>query len=45
MLTGVTRFSKVNLFSGLNNLRDITLDPRFATICWQTGYLTITGVG
>ena len=31
-LTGVSKFSKVNLFSGLNNLEDITLDKRFATI-------------
>ena len=36
MLTGVTKFSKVNLFSGLNNLKDITLDPRYATICGYT---------
>ena len=36
MLTGVSKFSKVNLFSGLNNLEDITLDPRFATICGYT---------
>ncbi|MCB1180041.1 MAG: ATP-binding protein [Leptospiraceae bacterium] len=32
-LTGVSKFSKVNLFSGLNNLQDITLDKRYATIC------------
>ncbi len=36
LLTGVSKFSKVNLFSGLNNLEDITLDPRFATICGYT---------
>ena len=36
LLTGVSKFSKVNLFSGLNNLKDITLDPRFATICGYT---------
>ena len=36
LLTGVSKFSKVNLFSGLNNLMDITLDPRFATICGYT---------
>ena len=36
LLTGVSRFSKVNLFSGLNNLEDITLDPRFATMCGYT---------
>ena len=35
-LTGVSRFSKVNLFSGLNNLDDITLDPRYSTLCGYT---------
>jgi hypothetical protein len=40
-LTGVSKFSKVSLFSGLNNLTDITLDPRFATICgWTETELT-----
>ena len=32
-ITGVSKFSKVNLFSGLNNLKDITLDPRYSAIC------------
>ena len=36
LLTGVSKFSKVNLFSGLNNLQDITLDPEFATVCGYT---------
>jgi len=35
-LTGVSKFSKMNLFSGLNNLTDITLDNRYATICGYT---------
>ncbi|WP_440617700.1 AAA family ATPase [Cysteiniphilum sp. 6C5] len=35
-LTGVTRFSKVSLFSGLNNLEDISLDQRYADICGYT---------
>lgn len=35
-LTGVSKFSKVSLFSGLNNLQDITLDPRYSTICGYT---------
>ena len=35
-LTGVTKFSKVSLFSGLNNLKDITLDPRYAAVCGYT---------
>ncbi|MEZ5536303.1 MAG: ATP-binding protein [Thiolinea sp.] len=35
-LTGVSKFSRVSLFSGLNNLKDITLDPRYSTICGYT---------
>ena len=35
-LTGVSRFSRAGIFSGLNNLRDITLDPRFGAICGYT---------
>ena len=35
-LTGVSKFSKAGLFSGLNNLRDITLDPAYGTICGYT---------
>jgi len=35
-ITGVTKFSKVSLFSGLNQLLDITLSPRYATICGYT---------
>ncbi len=35
-LTGVSRFSKVSLFSGLNNLTDLTLDPDYAAICGYT---------
>ncbi|MEQ8186833.1 MAG: AAA family ATPase [Candidatus Eremiobacterota bacterium] len=31
-LTGVSKFSKVSIFSGLNNLEDITLDKKFSTI-------------
>ena len=36
MITGVSKFAKMNLFSGLNNLEDITIDRRFATICGYT---------
>jgi len=34
--TGVSRFSKVSIFSGLNQLNDITIDPSFATVCGYT---------
>ena len=36
LLTGVSKFSKVSLFSGLNNLRDLTLDPRYSALCGYT---------
>jgi len=32
LLTGVSKFSKVSIFSDLNNLRDITLNPMFADL-------------
>ena len=35
-ITGVSKFSKVSLFSGLNNLKDITLDARYSAICGYT---------
>ena len=35
-LTGVRKFSKVSLFSGLNNLTDITLDERYSALCGYT---------
>ena len=31
--TGVTKFSKVSIFSDLNQLRDISLEPDYETIC------------
>jgi hypothetical protein len=33
MLTGVTKFTKTSIFSGLNNLTDITMDEKYANIC------------
>ncbi|SKA70577.1 Predicted AAA-ATPase, partial [Thiothrix eikelboomii] len=35
-LTGVSKFSKVSLFSGLNNLLDISLDAHYSSICGYT---------
>ena len=36
LLTGVSKFSKLSLFSTLNNLTDITLDKRYSAICGYT---------
>ena len=36
LLTGVTKFSKVSVFSDLNNLMDISMDNRFANLCGIT---------
>ncbi len=35
-LTGVSKFSKASIFSGLNMLEDISLSPRFGNICGYT---------
>ncbi len=35
-ITGVTKFSKTSLFSGLNNLNDITMDPRASRLLGYT---------
>ncbi len=35
-LTGVSKFSKSSIFSGLNNLTDISLNPDFGNICGYT---------
>ena len=36
LLTGVSKFSKAGIFSGLNNLNDITLSDAFSSICGYT---------
>ena len=36
LLTGVSKFAKVSIFSGLNNLMDITLDPHYSAVCGYT---------
>jgi len=35
-LTGVSKFSQVSIFSELNQIADLTLDPRYADICGLT---------
>lgn len=36
LLTGVSKYGKISLFSDLNNLLDITMDRRFATLLGYT---------
>ena len=36
LITGVTRFDKVSIFSDLNNLNDISLDEKFTSVCGIT---------
>ena len=36
LLTGVTKFGKVSVFSDLNNLKDISMDRRFVEVCGLT---------
>ena len=33
LITGITRFGKLNIFSGMNNLKDISLIPKYNTLC------------
>ena len=35
-LTGITKFSKASIFSGLNNLVDISLMPKYGNVCGYT---------
>ena len=35
-LTGVTKFSKISIFSDLNNLRDISMEEEYAGLCGVT---------
>lgn len=36
LLTGVTKFGKVSVFSDLNNLEDISMDPDYVRLCGIT---------
>ena len=36
MMTGVTKLTKLSVFSGLNHLTDLSMDPRFATLLGYT---------
>ena len=36
LLTGVTKLSKMSIFSGLNNIEDISMSPDYSSICGIT---------
>ena len=44
-LTGVTKFGKMSVFSGMNNLRDISMDLRYSDICGISEYELKTYLG
>lgn len=44
LLTGVTKFGKVSVFSDLNNLNDISMDARYADICGLTEQELLTNL-
>ena len=35
-ITGITKFSQLSIFSTINNLKNVTLNPRFSAICGIT---------
>ena len=35
-ITGITKFSQLSIFSTINNLRNVSMEPRFAAICGIT---------
>ncbi len=45
LITGVTKFSKVSIFSDLNQLRDISLSRHYAAICGMTEEELLRGFG
>ena len=36
-ITGITKFSQLSIFSTLNNITNISLDPEFSAVCGITG--------
>ncbi len=41
-ITGITKFSQLSIFSGLNNLKNISMLPEFAAICGITEEEVVT---
>ena len=44
-ITGITKFSQLSIFSELNNLTNISMDPDFAAVCGFTGEEIHTQMG
>lgn len=41
-ITGITKFSQLSIFSTINNLMNVTMDPQFAAICGITEHELVT---
>lgn len=41
-ITGITKFSQLSIFSTINNLKNVTMNPRFASICGITEQELVT---
>jgi Predicted AAA-ATPase/PD-(D/E)XK nuclease superfamily len=37
-VTGISKFSKVSMFSGMNNLNDLTMHPNYSALCGYTDF-------
>ena len=37
-LTGITKIGQLSIFSGINNLKDISIDPRYVDLCGISEY-------
>ena len=43
-ITGITKFSQLSIFSTINNITNVTMDPRFAAICGITEHELVTNL-
>lgn len=41
-ITGITKFSQLSIFSTINNLTNVTMDPKFGAICGITEHELVT---
>ena len=43
-ITGITKFSQLSIFSTINNLLNVTMDPKFSAICGITQHELVTAM-